>query len=89
MDVRISDLKTLSKSFKGDFVRFVDFCLVFMDIGGWFKLLSGFLGGGMQRSIRKEQKALDWKKKSFSQGIGVTVPKARTRDKQLRRAWEL
>ncbi|KAJ4972367.1 hypothetical protein NE237_005466 [Protea cynaroides] len=35
---------------------------------------------GMQRSIREKQKALGWKK-AFSQGIGVTVPKARTRDK--------
>jgi hypothetical protein len=36
---------------------------------------------GMQRSFR-EQKALGWKK-SFSQGIGVTAPKARTRDKPM------
>ncbi|KAL6205262.1 hypothetical protein ACLB2K_022524 [Fragaria x ananassa] len=36
---------------------------------------------GMQRLFREEQNVLGWKK-SFSQGIGVTVPKARTRDKQ-------
>lgn len=37
---------------------------------------------GMQRSFLEEQKALGWKK-SFSQGIGVTAPKARTRDKLM------
>ncbi|KAL5830800.1 hypothetical protein ACOSQ3_016219 [Xanthoceras sorbifolium] len=40
---------------------------------------------GMQRSFREEQNdnaLLGWKK-SFSQGIGVTVPKARTRDKPM------
>lgn len=37
---------------------------------------------GMQRSFREEQRTLGWKK-SFSQGIGVTVPKARTRDKPM------
>ncbi|RXH83383.1 hypothetical protein DVH24_005636, partial [Malus domestica] len=35
---------------------------------------------GMQRSFPEEQSVLGWKK-TFSQGIGVTVPKARTRDK--------
>ncbi|KAH0996759.1 hypothetical protein GBA52_020623 [Prunus armeniaca] len=35
---------------------------------------------GMQRSFPKEQNVLGWKK-TFSQGIGVTAPKARTRDK--------
>lgn len=40
---------------------------------------------GMQRSFPEEQNnntLLGWKK-SFSQGIGVTVPKARTRDKPM------
>lgn len=37
---------------------------------------------GMQRSFREEQRVLGWKT-SFSQGIGVTVPKARTRDKPM------
>lgn len=35
---------------------------------------------GMQRLIREEQRALGWNK-SFSQGIGVNLPKARTRGK--------
>lgn len=35
---------------------------------------------GMQRSIREEQRALGWSK-SFSRGIGVTLPKVRTRGK--------
>ncbi|KAF5470938.1 hypothetical protein F2P56_011422, partial [Juglans regia] len=35
-----------------------------------------------RRSFREEHKALGWKK-AFSQGIGVTVPKARTRDKPI------
>lgn len=43
---------------------------------------------GMQRSFREEQKALGWKK-SFSQGIGVTAPKARTRDKPMNRVLSL
>lgn len=37
---------------------------------------------GMQRSLCEEQTELSWKT-SFSQGIGVTVPKARTRDKPM------
>ncbi|MBA0548529.1 hypothetical protein Golob_019623 [Gossypium lobatum] len=36
----------------------------------------------MQRLFRDEVNVLGWKK-SFSQGIGVTVPKARTRDKPM------
>ncbi|RXI04841.1 hypothetical protein DVH24_039115 [Malus domestica] len=35
---------------------------------------------GMQRLFPEEQSVLGWKK-TFSQGIGVTAPKARTRDK--------
>ncbi|KAL6005342.1 hypothetical protein ACLOJK_005908 [Asimina triloba] len=38
---------------------------------------------GMQKLVREEQKLLGWKK-SFSRGIGITAPKVRTRDKQLR-----
>lgn len=38
---------------------------------------------GMQRSIPEEQKALFGRRKSFSKGIGITVPKARTRDKSM------
>lgn len=37
---------------------------------------------GMQRLICEEQKVLGWKK-SFSQGIGVSAPRARTRDKPI------
>ncbi|MBA0755064.1 hypothetical protein Gogos_019836, partial [Gossypium gossypioides] len=37
---------------------------------------------GMQRLFRDEVNVLG-SKKSFSQGIGVTVPKARTRDKPM------
>lgn len=39
---------------------------------------------GMQRSFCAEKKALG-RKKSLSKGIGVTVPKARTRDKPMTR----
>lgn len=39
---------------------------------------------GMQRSFCEEKKALG-RKKSLSQGIGVTVPKARKRDKPMNR----
>lgn len=39
---------------------------------------------GMQRSFCEEHKALG-RKKSFSKGIGVTVPKARARDKLMNR----
>ncbi|KAK8562500.1 hypothetical protein V6N12_010578 [Hibiscus sabdariffa] len=37
---------------------------------------------GMQRLFRGEVNLLGWNK-SFSQGIGITVPKARTRDKPM------
>lgn len=40
---------------------------------------------GMQRLFREEHNKntlLSWKE-SFSQGIGITVPKARTRDKPM------
>lgn len=39
---------------------------------------------GMQRSFHgdEELNALGWKN-SFSQGIGITAPKARTRDKPM------
>lgn len=37
---------------------------------------------GMQKSFCKEQKELGWKN-IFSQGLGVTAPKARTRDKPM------
>lgn len=37
---------------------------------------------GMQRLFREEQKVLVWEK-SFSRGIGVSAPKARTRDKLM------
>ncbi|KAK8697710.1 hypothetical protein V6N13_113848 [Hibiscus sabdariffa] len=37
---------------------------------------------GMQRLFRDEVNLLGWNK-SFSQGIGITVPKARTRDKPM------
>lgn len=40
---------------------------------------------GMQKSFRcdnKELNALGWKN-SFSHGIGITAPKARTRDKPI------
>lgn len=43
---------------------------------------------GMQRSFREEQRAVGWKE-SFSQGIGVTVPKARTRDKLMNCVYDL
>lgn len=43
---------------------------------------------GMQRSFREEHTALGWKK-AFSQGIGVTVPKARTRDKPINMVLDL
>ncbi|KAG6414743.1 hypothetical protein SASPL_122117 [Salvia splendens] len=36
---------------------------------------------GMQRLIRAEQSLAGWKNKSLTHGIGVTAPKARTRDK--------
>ena len=36
---------------------------------------------GMQRLIRAEQSIAGWKNKSLTRGIGVTAPKARTRDK--------
>lgn len=35
---------------------------------------------GMQKAILEDQSVLGWNK-SFSRGIGVTAPKARTRDK--------
>lgn len=35
---------------------------------------------GMQKAIREDQSTLGWST-SFSRGIGVTAPKARTRDK--------
>ncbi|MBA0558033.1 hypothetical protein Golob_015073, partial [Gossypium lobatum] len=37
---------------------------------------------GMQRLFREEANVLGWKK-SFSQGIGITAPKARKRDKTM------
>jgi len=40
---------------------------------------------GMQKSFRRDNKelnALGWKN-SFSHGIGITAPKARTRDKPM------
>lgn len=37
---------------------------------------------GMQKLIHKEQREIDfYSDESFSQGIGVTAPKARKRDK--------
>ena len=39
---------------------------------------------GMQRFFREEVNVLGWKK-SFSEGIGITTPKARTRDKPMSR----
>lgn len=36
---------------------------------------------GMQKLIRAEQSLVSWKNKSLTRGIGVTAPKARTRDK--------
>lgn len=36
---------------------------------------------GMQKSIREDQSLVGWKNKSVTLGIGVIVPKARTRDK--------
>lgn len=41
---------------------------------------------GMQRSFCGEENVLGWKR-SFSQGIGVTAPKARTRDKLISRVF--
>ncbi|KAK7853382.1 hypothetical protein CFP56_036114 [Quercus suber] len=41
---------------------------------------------GMQRSFgigEEHSRTLGWKNKSFSRGIGVTTPKARTRDKPM------
>ncbi|KAK4286329.1 hypothetical protein QN277_002897 [Acacia crassicarpa] len=37
---------------------------------------------GMQRSLCEELNALGWKK-SFRRGIGITAPKARTRNKLM------
>lgn len=36
---------------------------------------------GMQKLIRAELSVVCWKNKSLTRGIGVTAPKARTRDK--------
>ncbi|WRX31886.1 hypothetical protein QQP08_026027, partial [Theobroma cacao] len=38
----------------------------------------------LKRLFREEVNVLGWKK-SFSQGIGITAPKARTRDKLMSR----
>ncbi|KAK8695608.1 hypothetical protein V6N13_000761 [Hibiscus sabdariffa] len=46
----------------------------------------GIFSGGMQRSFREETNELGWKN-SFSQGIGITAPKARKRDKAM--SWAL
>ena len=39
---------------------------------------------GMQKLFREEVDVLGWKK-SFSEGIDITTPKARTRDKPMSR----
>ncbi|KAK8596108.1 hypothetical protein V6N13_000761 [Hibiscus sabdariffa] len=53
------------------------------EISTGFQSLSLFL---LERSFREETNELGWKN-SFSQGIGITAPKARKRDKAM--SWAL
>ncbi|WMV55961.1 hypothetical protein MTR67_049346 [Solanum verrucosum] len=46
----------------------------------------GFTFGGMQKLVREYKTKVSCWDKSFSQGIGVTAPKARKRDKFKARA---